>query len=144
MSNPTGDKPAIRPCRLDEAALLLDLWQQARATVSRTDTVADIEQALAHSHAHVLVAEVAGRLVGSVIGSFDGWRGNIHRLMVHPDYRRQGIAQALVSEIERLLAGQGARRIGTLVEKEHSWAVGFWQAAGYNLNTHLVRFIRNL
>jgi hypothetical protein len=27
-----------------------------------------------------LVAEIDGRLVGSIIGAFDGWRGNIRRL----------------------------------------------------------------
>ena len=38
----------------------------------------------------------------------------------------------------------GAKRIGALVEKDHPWAVNFWQAAGYNASTHLLRFIRNV
>jgi len=144
VSNPPGNKLTIRPCRFDEAATILEFWRQARVTISVTATIADIEQATAHGPSHVLVAEVDGRLVGSIIGSFDGWRGNIHRLMVHPEYRRQGIARALVKEVERLLVRDGAKRIGALVEKDHAWAVNFWQAAGYNANTHLIRFIRNV
>jgi len=144
VSNPPSNKLTIRPCRGDEAAALLEFWQQARASASVTDTVADIEQAIAHGASHVLVAEVDGRVVGSIIGSFDGWRGNIHRLMVHPECRRQGIARTLVKEVERLLVRDGAKRIGALVEKDHTWAINFWQAAGYNANTHLLRFIRNV
>ncbi len=58
-------------------------------------------------------------------------RGNICRLAVHPDYRRRGIARALVVEIEHWLREQGTRRVTALVEKEHDWATNFWTAVGY-------------
>ena len=106
-----------------------------------TDTVKDLRRAVADSPAAVLVAEVEGQVIGSVIGSFDGWRGNIYRLAVHPDYRRQGIARALVAEVERQLARQGAKLISAWVEKEHPWAMGFWRAIGYEVDTRMVRFI---
>jgi ribosomal protein S18 acetylase RimI-like enzyme len=65
------------------------------------------------SPAHVLMAEVEGRAVGSIIGTFDGWRGNICRLGVRPDFRRQGVAHALVVEVEKRLtrrASNASRR----------------------------------
>ena len=81
---------AIRDCQPAETEAVLALWRQAEATVSPTDTVEDLHRAITASPAVVLVAEAQGQLVGSVIGSFDGWRGNIYRLAVHPDFRRQG------------------------------------------------------
>jgi ribosomal protein S18 acetylase RimI-like enzyme len=134
---------SIRACRLEDIDAVLELWRQADATPSLTDTADDLRRAVADSPAHVLVAEVGGRIVGSVIGTFDGWRGNIYRLAVHPDHRRQGVARALVAEVEKMLVGQGARRITALVEKDHPWAMNFWEAVGYRVDERVVRRVRN-
>ncbi len=134
----------IRDCRVDEAEAVLALWRRAEATVSPTDTVADLHRVMTASPAVVLVADAEGEVIGSVIGSFDGWRGNIYRLAVHPDFRRHGIARALVREVEQRLVRQGARRITAWVEQEHPWAVGFWQAIGYKVDARMVRFVNDL
>jgi ribosomal protein S18 acetylase RimI-like enzyme len=135
---------SIRACRPEEAEAVLELWRQADATPGVTDTADDLRRAVTESPAHVLVAEVEVRVIGSIIGVFDGWRGNIYRLAVHPACRRQGIARALLAEVERKLADQGAKRITALVEKEHSWAMNFWEAVGYRVDERIVRRVRNL
>src|SRR5206468_12260194 len=131
MSEAAMDSLSIRGCRLEDIQGVLELWRQADATPGVTDTAGDLRRAVADSPAHVLVAEVGGRIVGSIIGTFDGWRGNIYRLAVHPGYRRRGVARALVAEVEKRLAMQGAKRITALVEKKYPWATGFWNAVGY-------------
>jgi ribosomal protein S18 acetylase RimI-like enzyme len=144
MSSPGVGGCSIRDCRPEEAEALLELWRQAETTPGVTDTAGDIRRALAGGSAWILVAEADGRLVGSVIGTFDGWRGNIYRLAVHPGYRRRGIARALVAEVEEWLARQGARRVTALVEKDHPPATGFWEAAGYDPDPRIVRYVHNL
>jgi ribosomal protein S18 acetylase RimI-like enzyme len=134
----------IRECRSEEVEAVLELWRQAQATPSITDTADDLQRALAHPAATTLVTEVTGQLVGSIIGTFDGWRGNIYRLAVHPAYRRRGMARALLAEIENRLLRQGAKRITALVEKLHPRAIGFWEAVGYNLDSRIVRYVRTL
>jgi ribosomal protein S18 acetylase RimI-like enzyme len=144
MSEPAPHDVVIRRCRPEDAEALLTLWRQAGATVSATDTPEDVRRAITASPAWVLVATMDGQLAGSVIGSFDGWRGNLYRLAVHPDHRRRGIARALVRAAERRLAGEGARRMTALVEKDHPQAVAFWQAVGYQVDERMVRYFCNL
>ena len=135
---------SYRECISDDAASLLALWRKAEATVGITDTVEDVRRVIGHSAAIVLVAEQHGQIVGSVIGTFDGWRGNIYRLAVDPDYRRQGLARKLVDEVDNRLANMGAKRITALVEKDHPWAVNFWNSQGYQYDQAIVRYVRNL
>ncbi len=134
----------IRDCRVEDIEAVLELWRQADATPSVTDTAEDLRRAVVESPAHTLVAEAGGRLVGSIIGTFDGWRGNIYRLAVHPAFRRRGVARALVAEAEERLARQGARRITALVEKEHPGAMSFWEAVGYPVDGRIVRRVRSV
>ena len=134
----------IRDCRVEDIEEVLELWRQADATPSVTDTAEDLRRAVTESPAHMLLAAADGRLVGSIIGTFDGWRGNIYRLAVHPAFRRRGIARALVAEVEKRLAQQGVRRITALVEKEHPGAMSFWEAVGYPVDGRIVRRVRSL
>jgi ribosomal protein S18 acetylase RimI-like enzyme len=135
---------AIRDCRPKDIEHVLALWREAEAIPSITDNTDDLRRAVADNPAHVLVAAVDGQLVGSIIGTFDGWRGNIYRLAVHPGYRRRGIARRLVAEVERRLVQEGAKRITALVEKNHPWATGFWEAVGYGADSRIVRHVRSL
>lgn len=144
MTEKAVDHLSIRACRLEDIERVLELWRQAGATPSVTDTANDLRRAIAESPDHVLVAEVGDRVVGSIIGAFDGWRGNMYRLTVHPDYRRQGIARALVAEVEKRLTRQGAKRITALVEKDYPLAMTFWEAVGYRMDERIVRRVRTL
>lgn len=143
MTDQQADGLSIRESRMEDVDVVLELWRQADATPGVTDNANDLRRAVSESFAHVLVAEIGGRVIGSIIGTFDGWRGNIYRLAVHPDHRRQGIARALVAEVEGRLTRQGARRITALVEKDHPWAMSFWEAVGYPVDERVVRRVRN-
>ena len=141
-ANIHSDPFLIRECRSEEAEALLALWQAAGTSPSVTDTITDIRGAI-ESSASVLVAEVNQRIVGSIIAAFDGWRGNMYRIAVHPNYRRRGIARALVKEGERYLAELGVKRITALVEEKYPRAIAFWSEVGYEVEPGIVRFFRN-
>jgi len=133
----------IRPLDAHEAEALLELWTVS-TTASETDTIADIARLARQPHARCLLADVDSQIVGSIIATFDGWRGNIYRLAVRPEHRRRGIARALVAAAEEAFAEWGVRRVTALVERDHPWAVGFWNAVGYDLDVRIARFVRNL
>jgi ribosomal protein S18 acetylase RimI-like enzyme len=109
-----------RPAREDEIPAILSLWRNAGVTPpSVTDSVRGLTLLMREPAALLLVSIVDGQIAGSVVGGWDGWRGNIYRLAVDPDYRRRGIARRLVQEISRALFDKGAERLSALVEHEH-------------------------
>ena len=140
----TAGNLSMRACRVEDIEGVLELWRQAEATPGVTDNADDLRRIVADSAAHVLLAEVGGHVIGSIIGAFDGWRGNVYRLAVHPAHRRRGVARALVAEVEKRLARQGAKRITALVERDAPWAMSFWEAVGYRVDERIVRRVRNL
>jgi ribosomal protein S18 acetylase RimI-like enzyme len=137
---PTAKVRAFVP---GEEEAVLRLWRRG-ATTSSTDTPADIARVVGREGARFMIAEVDGEIVGTLISTFDGWRGNVYRLVVDPAHRRRGVARALVADAERAFARWGARRITALVEHEHDWATGFWAAVGYALDVRMARFVRTL
>src|SRR6202049_2641218 len=107
----------IRPAREDDLAAVLRLWMEAEVTLpSVSDSMDGLTRLVREPNAGLIIAIIEGRLVGSVMGGWDGWRGNIYRLAVAPAYRREGIARRLVEEIDRALFDKGAERLSALVE----------------------------
>jgi len=90
----------------------------------------------------LLIAEAGGRIVGTLIAAWDGWRGNFYRLVVVPDHRRRGVGSALVRAGEQRLCDQGAIRVSALVIGNHDDAVAFWRAAGYTWDQEIIRFVK--
>ena len=137
---------SIRRGRPEDIGQVLELWARAGASPTVTDTPEVLAQLLRSSQSILLLADVDGRLADTVIGGWDGWRGNIYRLAVAPEYRRRGVASALMREVNAALLAMGARRITALVERDHPWAVGFWNAlerAGYRYDPTMTRYVKN-
>jgi ribosomal protein S18 acetylase RimI-like enzyme len=134
----------IRECAHEDCPAVLDLWRQAEAIPSRTDTLEELQRLVDENTGLFLVAEEADRLIGTIIGGWDGWRANVYRLAVLPEFRRRGVAGSLVAEVERRLRAKGARRVTALVVKSEDHAMAFWEAAGYDHDRRMARFVKTL
>ncbi|MFC4068518.1 GNAT family acetyltransferase [Actinoplanes subglobosus] len=118
----------IRQFRWDDYDLVTDVWRQAGAEVI---TRAELEAKLERDPELFLVADAEDAIAGVVMGTYDGRRGWIFRLAVHPAYRRQGLATRLVAELEDRLRALGCPRINLLVLPDNDAGLRFWQSLGY-------------
>jgi ribosomal protein S18 acetylase RimI-like enzyme len=135
----------IRPAESSDAGAVLALWEGERSRHASTpDRVEDIRRLIADSPGALLVAEEQGEIVGVLIAAWDGWRGNLYRLAVREDRRRQGLGLALLRAGEEYLRGRGARRVTALVAFDDDAAAGFWDSAGYPQDEEIGRRVRNL
>ncbi len=131
----------IRIARPEEVGSILAFWLEGEAVASVSDNLESV--GLAVETGTFLVAIEDEKIIGTLFAGWDGWRGNMYRLAVHPNARRRGIALALVEEGERMLWERGARKIGAMVLHEHDQAIEFWRAAGYEHDARLWRFTKS-
>ena len=141
---PEPAKPILRSCSPDDVESILAFWSRADVAGSLPDTAEALRRRLERDADLFLVAEIEGTIVGTLIGGWDGWRGNLYRLAVDPAYRRRGIARALVREVEGRLRKRGAKRVTALVLREEQAATAFWPAVGYDADPTIRRHVRNL
>jgi hypothetical protein len=76
-----SSETVVRPARVDELSAVLRLWQESDVTPpSITDSIEGLTRLMREPGGMLLVARIDGRIIGSVIGGWDGWGGNIYRL----------------------------------------------------------------
>ena len=88
----------------------------------------------------LVVAESSGRIVGSVIAGWDGWRGSVYRLAVAPAHRRCGLGGRLLREAQRRLTALGAQRMHAIVVGSDARAVAFWESTDWEHQSGQLRY----
>jgi ribosomal protein S18 acetylase RimI-like enzyme len=119
---------------------VLAFWETSAQPTS-TDSIEALRGLLARDPGALIVAVADGRIVGSVIAGWDGWRGSVYRLAVAPDHRRHGLARSLLRAAEDRLAGLGAHRLHAIVVGTESHAVAFWRATDWEHQRGQLRYV---
>jgi ribosomal protein S18 acetylase RimI-like enzyme len=132
---------ALRPATVDDIDDVLAFWLQAAEPTS-TDSADALDTLLHRDPGALIVGETDGKIVGSVIAGWDGWRGSIYRLAVGPEHRRHGLGQSLLRAAEDRLRGLGVRRSHAIVMASSGDAVAFWDATDWEHQAGQLRFAK--
>jgi ribosomal protein S18 acetylase RimI-like enzyme len=108
---------------------VLDLWKSIEKgiRVGRSDEYVEIEKKISRDPDLFLVAEIDKRIIGSVIGGYDGRRGLIYHLAVSSDYRGLGIGTQLMNEVESRLRSKGCLKCYLLVTTDNDEAMKYYE-----------------
>ena len=123
----------IRFLTKDDLSSLLELWQSAGLKIrprgrEHPDRLA---AEMAEYPRNFLGACLEGQLVAALVASWDGRRGWINRLAVHPRVRRMGLARKLIEAAEVELKSRGALVVAALVEPDNEPSLSLFAKAGY-------------
>jgi len=121
----------IRSFHADDARAVIALWRACDLTRPWNDPAKDIDRKVAVADDLFLVGEVEGVVVASAMAGYDGHRGWINYLAVHPDHQRGGFARELMDEAERRLRARGCPKINLQVRASNAAALAFYDRIGF-------------
>ena len=133
--------PDLRPMMIADYDAVIDLMQKTPGVSFReADSRESTARYLLRNPGLSFVARVGEQLAGCVMSGHDGRRGYLQHLVVLPEFRRQGIANALVQSCLLELEGLGILKCHIDVFKTNALAQAYWQSRGWTLRTDIHRY----
>lgn len=116
----------------DDRNKVVSLWVECGLMRPWNDSGKDIDRKLADSPSQFLVMENEKQeIAGSVMFGYDGHRGNIYYLAVHPDCQSSGAGSKLMKAAEDQLHDLGCPKINVMVRLTNLPVTAFYEALGY-------------
>ena len=113
---------------------MIALWQTCELTRPWNDPRKDIRRKLAVNPELFLLGMIDGRLVATVMAGYEGHRGWINYLAVHPEHRKLSHGRQMMDAAEKLLRGLGCPKINLMVRTSNRSVVEFYQRLGYKMD----------
>ena len=114
------------------------LWKDTFGyDTARNDPEFVIDQKIAMLDGLFFVAIHQDGIVGTVMAGYDGHRGWIYAMAVHPGHQKKGIASLLLSHAERRLASLGCVKINLQILKGNADVQRFYRFNGYVLEDRI-------
>lgn len=73
------------------------------------------------------------KIVGTIMGGYDGHRGWLYSVAVHTDYRKLGIGSMLVKHAEQALESLGCMKINLQIMDGNEAVSAFYESLGYGV-----------
>ncbi|WP_133647689.1 GNAT family acetyltransferase [Paraburkholderia flava] len=130
------DIVSIRYFDARDTEAVIALWQQVfpeyrNPDKPHRDPRLSIANKLATQPELFFVAEQEGRVIGTVMGGYDGHRGWLYSLAVDPAQRRLGIGTQLVAHVEAALTARGCPKLNLQVLSSRADVRAFYESIGY-------------
>jgi len=114
----------------DEGAVV-QLWRDCGLVVSWNDPHKDIQRKLKVQPEMFLVGCLDGQIVATVMAGYEGHRGWINYLAVHPDHQGAGIGRRMMKEAENRLMEAGCPKINLQIRSSNTAVIAFYKALGF-------------
>ena len=117
---------------------VIALWETVFGyeTAHNTPSLA-IDKKLAVADELFFVALRDEGVIGTVMGGYDGHRGWLYSVAVHPAHRREGLGAKLVRHAENALIARGCMKINLQIVSANASVAAFYEALGYSIEPRI-------
>ena len=119
---------------MGDEELVVQLWIDCGPVVPWNDPHRDIQRKLQVQPEMFLVACLEDQIIGTVMAGYDGHRGWINYLAVHPQHQRAGVAAQLMDEAALLLRAARCPKINLQVRSSNTAVIDFYKRAGFEVD----------
>ena len=121
----------IRPYLESDLDDVIALWELCDLTRPWNNPEIDVFRKLAQRDQLFLLAVKDDQLIATVMGGYDGHRGWVNYLAVHPHFQRNGVATALIQQLEKRLIALGCPKLQLLIRQDNIDVQNFYEQLGY-------------
>lgn len=130
-----------RTMTINDYEAAIALWSESEGVRLRdADSREGIEKYLLRNPGLSFVAEVEGKLVGTIMAGHDGKRGYVQHLSVSDAHRRLGIATRLVNLCLKALESEGIQKSHLMILPENVAAQKFWANQGWAYRSDILLY----
>ena len=126
--------------------MIVKLWTLIHLTRSNgtIESAEELHTTLQYNPTTFLVVELAGKIIGSVIGTYDGRRGYIAKAGLYPEFQRKGIGSKVGRELITRMKARGVKEIMGFVNKDNQKVLAFYQKFGIQIKEDIIPVELNL
>ena len=127
----------IRAFAIADTEAIVQLWNDCGLTRPWNNPYKDIERKLGVQPEMFLVGvDDGGKIIASVMFGYEGHRGWVNYLAVHPAHQRKGHARTLMQRGEAMLTERGCPKLNLQIRSGNNAVIAFYERLGYaNDNT---------
>ncbi len=106
---------------------MLNLWQSIPGLgVGLGDDEHSLQVFMSRNPATCLLLKNDEQIIGTVLAGYDGRRGYIYHLAVHPQFQQKGYGKWLLNQVLSELKALGAKKIHLFVYRNNEEAISFY------------------
>ena len=124
-------KMEIRQYDPSDEEPVVQLWTDCGLVVPWNDPYRDIQRKFNIQPEMFLVACSDGQIIATVMAGYDGHRGWINYLAVHPQHQHSGIGKRMMDEAEIRLRAAGCPKINLQVRSKNAAVIEFYKRIGF-------------
>jgi len=123
----------------------IELWKNMKGLAIRgSDNIRDLSDHVRMNLRHNFVATSGDKLIGTVLGGFDGRRGYIYHLAVHENYRQKNIGKELMERCFQSFKEINVSKCHMMVLSDNTEAQEFYAKIGCELRTEILVYSKTL